>query len=455
MKIVLGVKKFGKIKEANIDISNFTIFVGNNNSGKSYMMQLIYGVLKEIPRINATLKDFFVEISRQDVIGKDGFKRYEEQVNLYLQKNKEDIVTSIFHRKVSIESLYLKLEDIEEKIFISYGQGSRFSIKEQNRVEETNVYMNNEELEVRLRIALTAEKNQNIIFTFKDWNKLGEKRAIAAQHAMERVMEIYREGSELFLPASRTGLLLLYKYFFSEKKDDTEMGYYVSEHRIEYGNQFGLSEPVYDFLRFLMRHTPNEMLSEHNRHLIRFIENYLIDGTVIKQGEEEVYTPQGSELTIPLYLASSMVNELTPILRMLTGNQSFRTILYDEIETCLHPSKQSEMARLLIRLNNHRKRLIVSTHSDTMATKINNLLLLSFANMSRGERIGKLQELQLEESDLLVNKNVHVYQFENQEDGTSVVKELEFRKVPYTGYDFSQFMNNAEELYKESLTVME
>ena len=59
MKIVLGVKKFGKIKEANIDISNFTIFVGNNNSGKSYMMQLIYGVLKEIPRINATLKDFF------------------------------------------------------------------------------------------------------------------------------------------------------------------------------------------------------------------------------------------------------------------------------------------------------------------------------------------------------------------------------------------------------------
>ena len=121
MKIVLGVKKFGKIKEANIDISNFTIFVGNNNSGKSYMMQLIYGVLKEIPRINATLKDFFVEISRQDVIGKDDFKRYEEQVNLYLQKNKEDIVTSIFHRKVSIESLYLKLEDIEEKIFISYG----------------------------------------------------------------------------------------------------------------------------------------------------------------------------------------------------------------------------------------------------------------------------------------------------------------------------------------------
>ena len=48
MQVYLYVKNFGKIKEAEINISNYSIFVGNNNSGKTYMMQLIYGVMKHI-----------------------------------------------------------------------------------------------------------------------------------------------------------------------------------------------------------------------------------------------------------------------------------------------------------------------------------------------------------------------------------------------------------------------
>ena len=39
----LKVKNFGKIEYADISLSNFVVFVGNNNSGKTMMMQLIYG----------------------------------------------------------------------------------------------------------------------------------------------------------------------------------------------------------------------------------------------------------------------------------------------------------------------------------------------------------------------------------------------------------------------------
>ena len=38
---------------------------------------------------------------------------------------------------------------------------------------------------------------------------------------------------------------------------------------------------------------------------------------------------------------------------------------------------QGEVARALIRLCNSGRKLIVSTHSDTMAGKINNMILLS------------------------------------------------------------------------------
>lgn len=39
------VKNFGKIEEAAVEIAPLTMFVGDNNSGKSYMMTLIYGLL--------------------------------------------------------------------------------------------------------------------------------------------------------------------------------------------------------------------------------------------------------------------------------------------------------------------------------------------------------------------------------------------------------------------------
>ena len=39
------VKNFGKIEEAHVEIAPLTLFVGDNNSGKSYIMTLIYGLL--------------------------------------------------------------------------------------------------------------------------------------------------------------------------------------------------------------------------------------------------------------------------------------------------------------------------------------------------------------------------------------------------------------------------
>ena len=40
MEFLFGVSDFGKIKHAEITLSNFTLFVGDNNSGKTFMMQL-------------------------------------------------------------------------------------------------------------------------------------------------------------------------------------------------------------------------------------------------------------------------------------------------------------------------------------------------------------------------------------------------------------------------------
>lgn len=38
------IENFGKIKSAEVEIAPFMLFVGDNNSGKSYLTSLIWGL---------------------------------------------------------------------------------------------------------------------------------------------------------------------------------------------------------------------------------------------------------------------------------------------------------------------------------------------------------------------------------------------------------------------------
>ena len=59
----IHVENFGKIEYAEIDISNFSIFVGENNSGKTYLMQLIYGIISSL-----TSNEFKSYAQKQNII---------------------------------------------------------------------------------------------------------------------------------------------------------------------------------------------------------------------------------------------------------------------------------------------------------------------------------------------------------------------------------------------------
>ena len=164
-----------------------------------------------------------------------------------------------------------------------------------------------------------------------------------------------------------------------------------------------------------------------------------------------LYTPKDSGIRVPLYLASSMINELDPIIKMLTNRGRTKMLFYDEIETSLHPLKQLEMVKLLNRLNNNGMRIILTTHSDTFVTKLNNLLLLS-----RSEKIDKDPvyirdgKIEISREDLLKTDDIHIYQFINKDNGRSEVSELEFRTAPMVGYSFDLFEDSSTSLFEET-----
>ena len=74
----LHVENFGKIAEADVSISPLMCFVGDNNSGKSYLMSLLWGVL--------TLgKDIFPKMPSEAKT----YKRCENWLRESLNKNRE------------------------------------------------------------------------------------------------------------------------------------------------------------------------------------------------------------------------------------------------------------------------------------------------------------------------------------------------------------------------------
>lgn len=245
--------------------------------------------------------------------------------------------------------------------------------------------------------------------------------------------------------------MLLYKHYFGSAGQSAEE---IIHNKNQ--NSKGIVKPILDFLSFLLKYSYTERVAKGNEELIDFIFNHLIDGTISEKGDATVYMPNDQKKEIPVFVASSMVNEVVPVVKALTDSDKVNFIFYDEVETSMHPLKQMEMVKLLNRLNNRGIRLLVSTHSDTMATKLNNLLLLSrggydFDAIEKGlEKNG----IQIEKEDLLISENIHVYQFVNEKQGKSVVEELEFRKAPCTGYDFSLFNDSMMNLFEEAKVAM-
>ena len=145
-----------------------------------------------------------------------------------------------------------------------------------------------------------------------------------------------------------------------------------------------------------------------------------------------------------------MIHELTPFIKALSATQQIDWLYCDEVENSLHPLLQREMARWLIRMVNAGMHIIISSHSDTMASRLNNLFMLTQLNRRKPD-YKILSDLELMEIDLLrPDRKAGVYEFRNEGQGRTVVEKKEFISHPLMGYDFQLFGRNLDKLYDEA-----
>ena len=113
MEVYINVKNFGKISSARVNISNFTVFVGNNNSGKTQLMELIYAVIKHVSALTPDMD--LPQINDVDAfrMGKEEITDLNERVNKYLAEHIHEMIDETFNASVPIEEITVEFRDID------------------------------------------------------------------------------------------------------------------------------------------------------------------------------------------------------------------------------------------------------------------------------------------------------------------------------------------------------
>lgn len=456
--ISLHVKGLGKIEEATIELAPLTLFVGDNNSGKSYLMTVLYGLLNDnnlfsliyggfgpyiknesVERSLALFKSILESVVSEEKtykISAQDHKDFNIAFNLLLKNNKDRFIEDVFNYKFALDEISVDIPYVPNKI----------KIKVEKVLNPFFTKSDEDKFEKSLSMGLGFEMERNSRMMLLTSNEFSEQ--VLARLTIE-FFSMCCDQSEinqvLFFPTSRTGFMLGYKSMISKSIDST-FGI-ISSFNIKNTN-LRLSKPSVDFLQKINGLTGGkERLEQENEFIPNIIDGLLkgIDGNieVVDQSSEIVFSPNGTDKKLPLYITSGVVTELAPLILFLS-NYSCSRIMMEEPEMGLHPKLQKEIARVLVRLSNNGIPVIVTTHSDTIIQHINNMIKLS--NIKSNEAL--LTESGYESDDVVFSDKVRIYQFDtdNKLHKTTVTN----LKCSEYGFETPTFYNTLLDMYQES-----
>ena len=183
--------------------------------------------------------------------------------------------------------------------------------------------------------------------------------------------------------------------------------------------------------------TPSRIISPDNQFYANYIAK-LADGEIVLENGS-VFLLFDSGEKIPVSAAASSVKELMPFLLMLQNgkNRQYNSLLFEEPEAHVHPKKQFLVMDMLVRCCNKGMLIQMTTHSDYLLGRMNQLLLLGkIRNKSMEAFENFCSNHQFNKNLYLETEQVGAYYFKRQ-NGKVVIENQDLS----TGLPFSSFEN--------------
>ncbi|MCZ9919806.1 AAA family ATPase [Brachyspira hyodysenteriae] len=452
----LHVKNFAKIKEAKIELSPFTLFIGDNNSGKSYLMTLVYGLIrytatiiniifkneKDIEKLEEYKKAKYIiesyinnlDFNKEAELSSEEVEIFIELFNVLLNKYSNEVINYIFNSDNEIKLENIKLEFYNSEI--------TFRIKKENRSgsnKEMNTFDINKIISGKIISGMWISfDNDNIYYNEIIKTIIG----FIISNYLDTVFLSLYINREIFLPVSRTGFLL-------SRNDISSSARAAKFDRYAEKNNEYLSRPIMDFLdNFDKLSKQKNDIEYRTKTLIDFIEKNMLFGKIMINEETKniYYKPDNTELEFQMYLSSAVVTELTPLYLFLKYGFIKRKLLMEEPEISLHPKLQQQLTRLFIKLINTGVNVMITTHSDTIIQHINNMIKLN--NNKEDIKKELMKKYNYNEDDLISEDKVRMYQFDIKEDGFTEITEIKGSKYGFQAPTFHNYLMQSSEEFE-------
>lgn len=420
------ISDFGYIRQGNVTTQPLTIFCGRNNTGKTWVMYAIYGILHglslETPLpglsgISQTLQqEGSVDFDIINWLDKE-FASIQWCLNDAINKRLPDILNTtsdffeITHFKINLD-----LDSVKQNVI-------RSGAKTLGR--DKSIHAN-------LLFSLKKSKNDNVL-RLEMFNDQVNKTGIPSTNfdvfvsifIIDLIFGNNAPYRPFLLPSERTGLHLLFKELSIRRTNLLHLS------RSNEANLSGLlqniaryAEPVAHYINWLNQLSVGiDASTEKNQDLLSPLDS-IIGGAyrIDKEGNISFLT-DASEFPIELHLTSSTVNSLAGLWFYIKHwDQNEKTLMIDEPELNLHPANQRALARLLARLVNKGIRVIISTHSDYLIREINSLIMLS---QEHPQRTDLMEKYGYSEAEILKPEQVGAYLFDKNSIQTMEVSQDE------------------------------
>ena len=420
----LLIENFGAIKTGTIDLTKqLYVFVGYNNSGKTYIAQLMWDIFTNKNSLLATTIDKV--IADRNITLVDSFEISEDFITAVLTEFGQTLKAKI------TETLYL---DANSPII----NNAKFTILNTDKVSKAILEKisntpyrelvwvpleprNNILIELSKPTAtatITATQITYVLPSESEWQTVesfnrpfnhtriayvvGTPAEFLLKESIQDILSFsfLHSTTPIFLPSDRLFYTSKYDYIYGIERENSDLLSKILRETEDVGEALkrarNLSRPNYtqavneviQLLFKLNRQTANDFYNQ----TIESLEE-IINGRITTKRTESISLAEfvltmknGDEL--PMYLASSSVNQLSALYLYLKywAKEKANFLIIDEPEENLHPQNQIKLTDLLLKfgqINNNR--LLMTTHSPLIAEHINNYLTLGTILAQMGE----------------------------------------------------------------------
>lgn len=458
--MIISLKNLGIVKNASIDLKPLTIFIGENNTGKTwaaYTISSLFGkesfvdyhsnllkgnIQQKYPPIKKLVDDLYTTGS-----GKLDLELFLEE---YAKKYYSSLCRSTPKR---LGFMMGSTQSFFSNVKISLNLSDNLDKMKKNIRSTSMDYSFPQGTNKKGLINVKKNVNDNtIIFYFSENRSKDELPYEIITESVSRIILMLVHRSIYFdihyLPAERTGIISFLDTF-DIKEEKVEI--IPNNMDTDSSNRFQglISLPIANMINALSNLSNYKQIQkikmETNARKFKLfndaadiLENEVLEGKIEYKSNESgigsalIYRNSDvKDLELDISIASSTVKDLAPLIlyiRYLLEPQS--VLIIDEPEMNLHPRNQAKLMEFLVLLVNLKINVIMVTHSPYMVNHLENLIR-AFEHEDKDKILNKFY---LKKKNAFISKNdVSVYQFTKENVTRIIDKKGNINLKTYSG----------------------